>query len=193
MRCLQGDSALLGTPDYAALYDLPTPTPGRGGRPRTYGERLGNAESLATTLQPSAQAYTLNLYGTLRTVMAVDRVVMLKTLRCRVRVVWVFRTTQWVALVTTDLDLSVAQMIEYDGARWKIEIDQSWCLHTIEVTTRGHWRRHRCPRGDAVSNSAAHRVGHAGARARRRRPRRAIGDVRRARLAAPVAALCRAS
>ena len=97
MRCLQGDSALLGTPDYAALYDLPTPTPGRGGRPRTYGERLGNAESLATTLQPSAQAYTLNLYGKLRTVMAVDRVVMLKTLRCRVRVVWVFRTTQWVA------------------------------------------------------------------------------------------------
>jgi hypothetical protein len=49
--------------------------------------------------------------------MAADRVVMLKTLRCRVRVVWVFRTTQWVALVTTDLDLSVAQMIEYDGTR----------------------------------------------------------------------------
>jgi hypothetical protein len=59
----------------------------------------------------------LNLYGKLRTVMAADRVVMLKTLRCRVRVVWVFRTTQWVALVTTDLDLSVAQMIEYDGTR----------------------------------------------------------------------------
>jgi hypothetical protein len=38
---------------------------------------------------------------------------MLKTLRCRVRVVWVVRTTQWVALVTTDLDLSVAQIIEY--------------------------------------------------------------------------------
>jgi hypothetical protein len=38
-----------------------------------------------------------------------------------VRVVWVFRTTQWVALVTTDLDLSVAQIIEYYGARWKIE------------------------------------------------------------------------
>jgi len=36
----------------------------------------------------------LNLYGKLRTVMAADRVVMLKTLRCRVRVVWVFRTTQ---------------------------------------------------------------------------------------------------
>jgi hypothetical protein len=105
----------------AALYDLPTRTPGRSGRPRQYGERLGNAGSLATTLQPGAQAYTLNLYGQRRTVMAIDRVVILKTLRCQVRVVWVFRTTQWVALVTTDLDLSVAQIIEYYGARWKIE------------------------------------------------------------------------
>jgi len=65
-------------------------------------------------------------------------------------------------------------------SRWNVEIYQSWCLHTIEVTTWGHWRRHRCRRDDAVSNSAAHRVGHAGARARRRRPIRAIGDVRRA-------------
>ena len=37
------------------------------------------------------------------------------------RVVWVFRKTQWVALFTTDLALSVTQIIEYYGARWKIE------------------------------------------------------------------------
>jgi hypothetical protein len=101
----------------AALYDLPTRTPGRSGRPRQYGERLGNAGSLATTLQPGAQAYTLNLYGQRRTVMAIDRVVILKTLRCQVRVVWVFRTTQWVALVTTDMDLYVAQITEYYGVQ----------------------------------------------------------------------------
>jgi IS4 transposase len=53
--------------------------------------------------------------------MAVDRLVMLKTLRCPVRVVWVFRKTQWIALVTTDLTLTVAQIIEFYGARWKIE------------------------------------------------------------------------
>ncbi len=53
--------------------------------------------------------------------MAAEQVVMLKTLRCPVRVVWVFRRTQWLALVTTDLTLSVAQMIEIYGARWKIE------------------------------------------------------------------------
>jgi len=38
-----------------------------------------------------------------------------------VRVVWVYRRTQWLALVTTDLTLSVAQIIEIYGARWKIE------------------------------------------------------------------------
>ena len=32
-----------------------------------------------------------------------------------------FRKTKWVALVTTDLTLTVEQIIEYYGARWKIE------------------------------------------------------------------------
>jgi len=31
------------------------------------------------------------------------------------------RKTQWVALFSTDLDLSIKQIIEYYGARWKIE------------------------------------------------------------------------
>jgi IS4 transposase len=35
--------------------------------------------------------------------------------------VWVFHKTRWVALFTTDLMLSVEQIIEYYGARWKIE------------------------------------------------------------------------
>jgi hypothetical protein len=46
---------------------------------------------------------------------------MLKALKCPVRVVWVYRNTQWTALVTTDLTLSVPQIIEHYGARWKIE------------------------------------------------------------------------
>jgi IS4 transposase len=47
--------------------------------------------------------------------------VMLKTLRCPVRVVWIYRQKQWVALFSTDLTLSVEKIIEYYGARWKIE------------------------------------------------------------------------
>jgi hypothetical protein len=43
-------------------------------------------------------------------------------------VVWVYRRTQWVALMSTDLDLSIEQIIEYYSARWKIEIDQPFCL-----------------------------------------------------------------
>jgi hypothetical protein len=105
----------------AVLYDLPTRASGRSGRPRKYGLRLGNAAHLAETLRAQARAYTLPLYGRVREVMAVERQVMLKTLRCQVRVVWVFRKKQWVALVTTDLRLTVEQVIEYYGARWKIE------------------------------------------------------------------------
>ena len=65
--------------------------------------------------------YTVNLYGKQRDVQAYERIVMLKSLKCSVRVVWVYRRTQWVAMFTTDLTLSVAQIIGYYGARWKIE------------------------------------------------------------------------
>jgi hypothetical protein len=105
----------------AALYALPEPTPGQAGRPRKYGKRLGNAAELATAMREKAQTFTLHVYGAVREVVAAEQVVMLKTLRCRVRVVWVYRKTQWVALMTTDLDLSIEQIIEYYSARWKIE------------------------------------------------------------------------
>jgi len=38
-----------------------------------------------------------------------------------VRVVFVYRKTRWIALFTTDLSLSTNQIIEFYGARWKIE------------------------------------------------------------------------
>jgi SRSO17 transposase len=107
----------------AVLYaPLPSRRGNQGpGRPRKYGKRLGSASDLATAVQSQTQSYRVPLYGKVREVVAYDQVVMLKTLRCQVRVVWVFRKTQWIALMTTDLDLSVAQIIEYYGARWKIE------------------------------------------------------------------------
>jgi transposase len=42
-------------------------------------------------------------------------------MKCPIKVVWVFRRTRYIALFTTDLSLSVEQIIEYYGARWKIE------------------------------------------------------------------------
>jgi IS4 transposase len=120
----------------AALYARPTPAPGKVGRPRKYGARL----------RPQAKTYTLHVYGALREVLAAEQVVMLKTLRCPVRVVWVYRKTQWLALMTTDLTLSVAQIVEYYAARWKIEagfreIEQE--IGSAETQTRNP---------DAVSN-----------------------------------------
>jgi hypothetical protein len=105
-----------------ALYDLPGAV-GRKipGRPRKYGKKIGNSTSLAKEYRNLAKEYDVNLYGRIRTILAFDRIVMLKTLKTQVRVVWVYRKTQWVALFSTDLTLSVPEMIEYYGARWKIE------------------------------------------------------------------------
>jgi len=104
------------------LYDQPDPKkPKQRGRQRKYGTRLGSVTEVAESVRQGAKNYTVNLYSKQREVVAYDRIVMLKTLKRPVRVVWVFRKTQWVALFTTDLDLSVTQIIEYYGARWKIE------------------------------------------------------------------------
>lgn len=103
------------------LFDQPAAAPARRGRPRKYGARLGNAAQLADSMRESAKTYRTHLYGATREVLAAERLVMLKTLRCAVRVVWVYRRTQWVALMTTDRSLSVEQIVEFYSARWKIE------------------------------------------------------------------------
>lgn len=104
------------------LFGLPEPATGKGaGRPRKYGDQLGTTSTLASMNRGQAREYTVNLYGRMRTVLACDRIVMLKTLKRPVKVVWVYRRTRWVALFATDLTLSVAEIIEYYGARWKIE------------------------------------------------------------------------
>lgn len=104
------------------LYDLPPArAPGQRGRARKYGLRLGSVSDCAAEYRDLAYAVSVFLYGKRREVQVYDRVLMLKNLRCSVRVVWVFRKTRWVAFFTTDLTLSVEQIIEYYGARWKIE------------------------------------------------------------------------
>jgi hypothetical protein len=104
------------------IFDLPDAhTPKSLGRPKKYGKKLGNAASLAAEYLPLIKEYNVNLYGRNRTVQAFDRIVMLKTFKTEVRVVWVYRKTQWVAFFSTDLTLSIQEIIEYYGARWKIE------------------------------------------------------------------------
>lgn len=106
----------------AVLYAKPMPKiPGQRGRPRKYGRRLGSSSQLAAKFRDLALTYTVDTYGKRRTIKAFSQVLMLKTFKCPVRVVWVFRRTQWVALFSTDLTLTVKQIIEFYAARWKIE------------------------------------------------------------------------
>ena len=105
-----------------ALYAQPeAPSQTTPGRHRKYGHRCESVGDLAAPFCDQARTYTVLLYGKQREVRAYDQIFMLKNLRCPVRVVWVFRKTQWVAFFTTDLNLSVTEIIEYYGARWKIE------------------------------------------------------------------------
>jgi hypothetical protein len=105
------------------LYDFAPETTGKrkAGRPRKYGERLGSVYDCAARWKENTQPYKVFLYGKTREVQAYSQTVMLKTMKCPVRVVWVYRKTRYVALMTTDMALSVEQIIEYYGARWKIE------------------------------------------------------------------------
>ena len=104
------------------LYAMPQQRQaGQLGRKRKYGERLGSTAEVAAMLRDKAASLHVFLYGKQREVVVSSIVVMLKTLRCPVRVVFVYRRSQWVALFTTDLSLSIEQMIEFYGARWKIE------------------------------------------------------------------------
>jgi len=104
------------------LYSMaPTKHKGKRGRARKYGQRLGACAEIAARMKTKASTHHVFLYGHYREVMVATKVSMLKTLKCPVRVVWVFRKTQWVALFSTDLNLSIEQIIEYYGARWKIE------------------------------------------------------------------------
>jgi len=104
------------------LFEMLDPCAKRGrGRPRKYGTKLGDDSSQALAYQPLASEYKVTLYGRPRRVLAYERIAMLKTLKTAVKVVWVYRKTQWVALFSTDLTLTAQEIIEYYGARWKIE------------------------------------------------------------------------
>ncbi|WP_230990729.1 hypothetical protein [Bathymodiolus platifrons methanotrophic gill symbiont] len=123
------------------LYDLPEKRkPKQRGRNKKYGQRLGSATDMAKTVQQEARFYNVNLYGKQREVSAYSRVVMLKTLKRPVQVVWVFRRTQWIALFTTDLNLSITQIIIRAIARLHDRFWDSMSQKSIRRTAN-----HLCP------------------------------------------------
>ena len=109
----------------ASLYELAPPRTGRRGRPRLKGNKLASLAVLAASV-PFAPT-TVTRYGTTATVSTA-------TLRClwygvfgpkEVQVVLVrdrSKTGYDIALVTTDLDATAAQVVERYAARWSIEV-----------------------------------------------------------------------
>ena len=74
------------------LYSMaPKPTKGKRGRSRKHGNRLGTCAEIAARTKILASSHRVFLYGHYREVMVATKLVMLKTLKCPVRVVWVFR------------------------------------------------------------------------------------------------------
>ncbi len=86
------------------LYDF-TPLRADGekrrGRTRKYGDRFGSVDECAARWQAMAKSYTVFLYGKKREVQAYSHIVMLKTMKCPVNVVWVYRKTRYVTLMTS--------------------------------------------------------------------------------------------
>jgi SRSO17 transposase len=91
------------------------------GRPLKYGNRLGTTSDLASQHRQNAQEYSVYMYGQQLTILAFSSLVMLPSLKCLIRVVWVYRKSQWTALFTTDLTLTVVEIVQLYAARWKIE------------------------------------------------------------------------
>jgi hypothetical protein len=109
----------------ASLYELAPPRTGRRGRPRLKGNKLSSLAALATTM--SFAPSTVTRYGATTAVSTA-------VLRClwygvfgpqQVQVVFVrdkSKNGYDIALVTTDLDATAAQVIERYAARWSIEV-----------------------------------------------------------------------
>lgn len=104
------------------LFDFPqTTTIKSKGRPKSYGSKLGNVGECGVLYKNKAAPISVFLYGKQREVMVYSRNVMSKNLKREIKVVWVYLKTRFVAFFTTDLTLSVKEIVEYYGGRWKIE------------------------------------------------------------------------
>jgi hypothetical protein len=109
----------------AALYDLAPPRTGRRGRPRVKGTRLPALAAIAAAA--SFTEVTVTRYRRTATVRAATLTCLWHTVfgTQTVRVVLVRGTAASgfdIALVTTDLHASPAQVIERYAARWPIEV-----------------------------------------------------------------------
>jgi hypothetical protein len=114
------------------LYELlPDCKVKKVGRPSKYGARAGSVKKLAEKYRDSAIEVTSLVYRKKRKMFAYDKIFMSKSFKCKIRVVFTYYKNHVVALATTDLTLTVEQILEYYSARWKIESGFKELKHDI--------------------------------------------------------------
>ena len=112
----------------AALHRLTPPRTGKPGRPRTKGERLPALAELANDRRRRWRDITVSRYGRSETIQTLTLVCLwYKVFKQRpVRVVLIREPGSVkpydFALVATDIDLSVGQVVERYAERWAIEV-----------------------------------------------------------------------
>jgi len=127
----------------AALYDRQPPRTGKQGRPRKWGQRLPNLAKIATHPATQWTEHQVRRYGKPETLM-------LHTIDCLwaplgaetpVRVILVQdpkkQSGYQIALITTDLHATAAQIVERYADRWPIEVAFEEGKHIFGV---GHAR-----------------------------------------------------
>jgi hypothetical protein len=111
-----------------ALYRIATATPGRGGRPKRIGEKIGTPKQLAAHPDTVWRDTTLTRYGRTDTVTLADTVCLwYGVYRSRaVRVILLrdhgMTSGYGIAVFTTDLHTNAEAIITRYAARWSIEV-----------------------------------------------------------------------
>ena len=114
------------------LYELlPDSTVKKVGRPSKYGARAGSVKELAEKYKDSAIEVTSLVYRKKRKMFAYSKIFMSKSFKCKIKVVFTYYKNHVVALATTDLTLTVEQILECYSARWKIESGFKELKHDI--------------------------------------------------------------
>lgn len=102
------------------LYEIHVPQSKGKGRKRIYGNKLPKLTELSKTLE--RKTGTFLVYGKERSVEYSEIIAMHKGFMRQVKVVLVYTRNGYIfPILSTDLNLTVKEMIEYYSARWKIE------------------------------------------------------------------------
>jgi DDE family transposase len=118
----------------SALFELPSKeTKVRKGCKRKYGERLPATKELAEQLKKDAETDRIHIYGKDRDCTFSQMRCMSRALKCKIKVIFIYRGSYVFPIFTTDLTLTAQQMIEYYSARRKIESGFKELKHEIGI------------------------------------------------------------